>query len=59
MSQRQKVAVLPGDGIGIEVTEAVLPLFEALNLPIDLSFGDIGWSCWQKEETAFPITLGN
>ena len=34
MNQRQKVAVLPGDGIGIEVTEAVLPLFEALNLKI-------------------------
>lgn len=54
MSQRQKVAVLPGDGIGIEVTEAVLPLFEALNLPIDLSFGDIGWSCWQKEGNCIP-----
>ncbi|MHA6196090.1 isocitrate/isopropylmalate dehydrogenase family protein [Pseudomonas wadenswilerensis] len=54
MSARQKVCVLPGDGIGIEVTEAVLPLFDTLNLPIDLSFGDIGWSCWQKEGNCIP-----
>lgn len=54
MSARQKVCVLPGDGIGIEVTEAVLPLFDALNLPIELSFGDIGWSCWQKEGNCIP-----
>lgn len=54
MSTRHKVAVLPGDGIGIEVTDAVLPLFEALNLPIDLSFGDIGWSCWQAEGNCTP-----
>ena len=54
MSSRQKVCVLPGDGIGIEVTEAVLPLFDTLNLPIDLSFADIGWSCWQKEGNCIP-----
>jgi len=59
MSARQKVCVLPGDGIGIEVTEAVLPLFDTLNLPIDLSFGDIGWSCWQKEGNCIPETTWN
>lgn len=54
MSRRQQVCVLPGDGIGVEVTDAVLPLFEALGLPIDLKFGDIGWSCWQKEGNCIP-----
>jgi len=54
MSLRHKVCVLPGDGIGSEVTDAVLPLFEALDLPIDLVFGDIGWSCWQNEGNCIP-----
>ncbi|CAM2917159.1 isocitrate/isopropylmalate family dehydrogenase [Legionella worsleiensis] len=48
------IAVLPGDGIGAEVTHAVLPLFDALQLPIQLHFGDIGWSYWKKEGTPIP-----
>src|SRR5690606_19848595 len=43
-----------GDGIGVEVIEAALPLFKALNIPAELSFGDIGWSFWQKEGTPVP-----
>lgn len=54
MTQRQNVCVLAGDGIGMEVTAAVVPLFQALNLPIDLKFGEIGWSCWQKEGKCIP-----
>ncbi|WP_058533340.1 isocitrate/isopropylmalate family dehydrogenase [Legionella saoudiensis] len=49
-----KIAVLPGDGIGIEVTEAALPIFTALDLPVSLHRGEIGWSCWQKEGTPIP-----
>ncbi len=49
-----KIAVLPGDGIGPEVTHAALPVFEVLNIPVQLRFGDIGWSFWQKEGTALP-----
>ncbi len=49
-----KIAVLPGDGIGIEVTHAALPIIKALNLPIQLTYGDIGWSYWQNEGNAFP-----
>lgn len=49
-----KVAVLPGDGIGVEVTHAALPVFEALNIPVQLTFGDVGWSYWQKEGTPIP-----
>ncbi|MDR3504502.1 MAG: isocitrate/isopropylmalate family dehydrogenase [Legionella sp.] len=54
LNKRLKIAVLPGDGIGIEVTEAALPIFTALALPISLHMGDIGWSCWQKEGTPIP-----
>lgn len=49
-----KLAVLPGDGIGREVTEASLPVFKALQLPIELTLGDIGWPYWQQEGTALP-----
>jgi isocitrate dehydrogenase len=42
----KKIVVLPGDGIGQEVCDAALPVFDLLQLPISLSFGDIGWECW-------------
>lgn len=49
-----KIAVLPGDGIGREVTAAALPIFAALDIPVTLNMGDIGWSCWQNQGTAIP-----
>ncbi|MGC1182146.1 isocitrate/isopropylmalate family dehydrogenase [Legionella sp.] len=52
--KKLNIAVLPGDGIGIEVTQASLPIFTALNVPVNLTFGDIGWSCWQNEGTPIP-----
>lgn len=50
----KKVLVLPGDGIGVEVCEAALPVISALNLPITLTFGDIGWECWKREGNPVP-----
>lgn len=49
-----KIAVLPGDGIGVEVMEAALPVFESLGIPVILNIGDIGWSFWTNEGTALP-----
>lgn len=49
-----KLAVLPGDGIGQEVTLASIPVIEALNLPIELHFGEIGWACWQNAGNPIP-----
>ncbi|MEU2790539.1 isocitrate/isopropylmalate family dehydrogenase [Streptomyces sp. NPDC007100] len=51
---RKTVAVLPGDGIGPEVLDAALPVIEALGLPVDLEFGDIGWECWRTEGNPVP-----
>ncbi|MDX3383773.1 isocitrate/isopropylmalate family dehydrogenase [Streptomyces niveiscabiei] len=51
---RKTVAVLPGDGIGPEVLDAALPVVEALGLPVDLEFGDIGWECWRAEGNPVP-----
>jgi isocitrate/isopropylmalate dehydrogenase len=49
-----KIAVLPGDGIGREVTQAALPVFKALDVPVNVIMGDIGWSYWQKEGNPIP-----
>lgn len=49
-----KIAVLPGDGIGKDVILSALPVFTALNLPVTLETGDIGWSYWQQEGTPLP-----
>ncbi|KQR99493.1 3-isopropylmalate dehydrogenase [Williamsia sp. Leaf354] len=48
------IAVLPGDGIGPEVTDAALPVIAAAGLDWDLEFGDVGWSCWQNEGDPVP-----
>ncbi|MGW2283019.1 isocitrate/isopropylmalate family dehydrogenase [Streptomyces sp. NPDC001770] len=50
----KSVAVLPGDGIGPEVTSAALDAVDRLNLPLDLRFGDIGWECWREEGNPVP-----
>lgn len=48
------IAVLPGDGIGRDVMTAALPIFDALHLPVTLTRGDFGWSCWQKNGEPIP-----
>ncbi|RMO89008.1 3-isopropylmalate dehydrogenase [Pseudomonas syringae pv. philadelphi] len=52
--QRKRICVLPGDGIGIEVMEAALPVIAAMNLPFDLIPADIGWECWKREGETVP-----
>lgn len=49
-----RISVLAGDGIGVEVTEAALPVFKALGVEVQLAYGDIGWSCWKKEGDPIP-----
>ncbi|MER6212160.1 isocitrate/isopropylmalate family dehydrogenase [Streptomyces sp. NPDC001642] len=50
----KSVAVLPGDGIGPEVTTAALDVVDKLGLPLDLRFGEIGWECWRQEGDPVP-----
>lgn len=57
--KNKKILILPGDGIGVDVCNAALPIFDVLALPIELSFGDIGWSCWKNEGTPIPIRTWN
>lgn len=49
-----KILVLPGDGIGVDVCNAALPVFDALKLDAQLEHGDIGWKFWQEEGTSVP-----
>lgn len=49
-----QLAVLPGDGIGIEVMEAAIPIIKALSIPATLTYGDIGWSYWREEGNPLP-----
>lgn len=50
----KKIAVLPGDGIGVEVTHEATKVFSALDIPVELCFGDIGWEFWKSEGTPIP-----
>jgi isocitrate/isopropylmalate dehydrogenase len=49
-----KVAALPGDGIGIDVMEAVIPIFKALDISAEIKFGEIGWECWKLGGDPIP-----
>lgn len=50
----KKIAVLPGDGIGVEVMEEAVKVFELLNVPVELCYGDIGWEFWKREGNPVP-----
>ena len=49
-----KIAWLPGDGIGIEVLEAMKIVFDKLDLEAEYIHGDIGWEFWCSEGDALP-----
>lgn len=50
----KNIAVLPGDGIGVEVTHEAVKIFSALGIPVNLCFGDIGWEFWKREGNPIP-----
>ncbi|MDT7789970.1 MAG: hypothetical protein QOF58_8389 [Pseudonocardiales bacterium] len=50
----KSIAVLPGDGIGPEVVDAVLPVIDRMGLPLDFRFGDVGWTSWCEHGDAVP-----
>jgi 3-isopropylmalate dehydrogenase len=52
--KRHRIAWLPGDGVGIDVTEAARIVLEAAKVPLEYVHGDIGWEFWCKEGDAFP-----
>lgn len=51
---KYKIAVLPGDGVGKDVTEAAMIVLEKMNLNAEYIYGDIGWEFWCKEGNPLP-----
>jgi len=51
---RYRIAWLPGDGIGVEVTEATKIVLDRLGLDAEYIHGDIGWEFWRREGDALP-----
>ncbi|MGE5647912.1 MAG: isocitrate/isopropylmalate dehydrogenase family protein [Acidobacteriota bacterium] len=49
-----RIAWLPGDGIGVEVSEAARLVLDAANFEAEYIPGDIGWDFWCKEGDALP-----
>lgn len=49
-----KIAWLPGDGIGVEVLEAMKIVFDKMNFKAEYIHGDIGWEFWRKEGDPLP-----
>ena len=51
---KYRIAVLPGDGVGKDVTEAAMIVLDKLNLDAEYRYGDIGWEFWCKEGNPLP-----
>ncbi|MCW4021292.1 MAG: isocitrate/isopropylmalate family dehydrogenase, partial [Candidatus Bathyarchaeota archaeon] len=59
MPRNYEIAVLPGDGIGPEVTEAAVKVLDAVqksskDLKITLAYGEAGYNCIPKYGTNVP-----
>jgi len=48
------IAMLPGDGIGNDVMDAVRVVLDALNFDAEYRYGDIGWEFWKSEGEPLP-----
>ncbi len=51
---KHRIAWLPGDGIGVEVSAAARLVLDAAGLDADYLPGDIGWEFWRREGDALP-----
>ena len=57
--RRQKVVVLPGDGIGPEVTDAALNVLYRVKPDLDCELLDAGEHVIKKEGTNLPLPVLN
>ena len=51
---KYKIAWLPGDGVGIDVTDAAKIVLDRLDLDAEYIHGDIGWEFWCNEGEPLP-----
>jgi len=51
---KYKIAWLPGDGVGVDVMDAVKIVLDKLELDAEYIHGDIGWEFWKTEADPLP-----
>jgi len=51
---KYRIAWLPGDGVGIDVTDAAKIVLDRIGLDAEYIHGDIGWEFWRTEGEALP-----
>jgi isocitrate/isopropylmalate dehydrogenase len=51
---KYRIAWLPGDGVGIDVTIAAKIVLDRIGLDAEYVDGDIGWEFWRTEGEALP-----
>ncbi len=51
---KYRIAWLPGDGIGVDVTDAAKIVLDRLGLDAEYIHGDIGWEFWCNEGEPLP-----
>jgi isocitrate dehydrogenase len=52
MKKMQRIVVAPGDGIGPEITEAVLSIMRAAKAPLEYDFIDVGEAAYRRGATS-------
>jgi len=51
---KYKIAWLPGDGVGKDVTDAVRIVLEELSFDAEYVEAEVGWECWEKYRDPLP-----
>jgi 3-isopropylmalate dehydrogenase len=51
---KYKIAWLPGDGVGNDVTDASRLILDKIGLDAEYIHGDVGWEFWKKEGNPLP-----
>jgi len=51
---KYNIAVLPGDGVGNDVIEAMRIVLDRIQLDAEYQYGDIGWEFWKSEGDPLP-----
>ncbi len=51
---KYKIAVLPGDGVGVDVIDAAMIVLEKIRIDADFIYGNIGWELWRTEGDPLP-----
>ncbi len=54
MTNKYKIAIIPGDGIGSEVMDATISVLNELDIDFEYIYGDAGDECLEKNGDALP-----